>query len=58
MASFLDILISLYTREALICRPFQRDFQGINIINIAATDIVLDSEDAESYIDFKTDNAF
>ena len=36
----------------------QKDFQGINILNIAGRDIVLNTEDAESYIDFKTDNAF
>ena len=37
--------------------PFlQKDFQGINILNIAGRDIVLKSEDAEPYIDFKTDN--
>ena len=39
--------------------PFlQKDFQGIDILNIAGRVIVLNSEDAESYIDFKTDNAF
>ena len=39
--------------------PFlQEDFQGINILNIARRDIVLDSKDVESYIDFKTDKAF
>ena len=39
--------------------PFlQEDFQGINILNIAGRDIVLNSKDAKSYIDFKTDKAF
>ena len=39
--------------------PFpQKDFQGIDILNIAGRDIVLNLEDAESYIDFKTDNVF
>ena len=39
--------------------PFlQKDFQGIDILNIAGRVIVLNSEDAESYIDFKTDKAF
>ena len=39
--------------------PFLQDhFQGINILNIADRDIVLNSKDAESYIDFKNDNTF
>ena len=39
--------------------PFlQEDFQGINILNIAGRDIVLNSKDAKSYKDFKTDKAF
>ena len=39
--------------------PFlQKDFQGIDILNITGRVIVLNSEEAESYIDFKTDNAF
>ena len=39
--------------------PFLQDhFQGINILNIAGRDIVLNSKDAESYIDFKADNSF
>ena len=38
--------------------PFLQDsFQGINILNIAGRDIVLYSKDAESYVDFKTENA-
>ena len=39
--------------------PFlQEDFQGINILNFAGSDIVSNSKDGESYIDFKTDKAF
>ena len=39
--------------------PFlQKDFQGIDILNIAGRVIVLNSGDAASYIDFKTDSAF
>ena len=37
---------------------FQDHFQGINMVNIGGRNIVLFSKDAESYIDFKTDNAF
>ena len=54
MATFVDILISLYTREALICHFFKT----INTLNIAGKDIVLNSQDAQSFIDLKTDNAF
>ena len=39
--------------------PFLQDhFPGINILNIAGRDIVLNSKDAESYIDFKNDHTF
>ena len=39
--------------------PFLQDhFQGINIVNIAAIEIVLNSKDAEAYIDFKNDDTF
>ena len=39
--------------------PFlQEDFQFINILNFAGSDIVSNSKDEESYIDFKTDKAF